>query len=433
MTLRADPETERAWTRWVMQTARTWDDISDAVKRTDIDIIDDDHQKLTELTLGINNLLEASKDGHFDLDAIQKQRQILESLYAYAEHHFHREEDLIKRLGLPDLERQSKQHETFLTMLRSALDDFNQGKLTVSIHLKQWILEWWVRHINEIDYRTFRQENMVERLLANPDAWPNLVAMIKPTVVERIDAEHKNLVRVAIDWVSALRAGEDGKPLLHEIVRCAREHFSDEEAVIAQHGLPGLEHQKEQHENFMATLLGLEAEKDSAPIDGMGLILNWWISHINATDSASFAFEHIEEAILEEAADWEHIKEFIWPTGIARLDGQHRAIAEKMLQIEAAEDKEAMLAKVDDMIELARHHFSDEEGLMARENSALLRVHADSHFSFLSTVQSYRDDLCHDRLEASRGLKRHLLAWWLRHIREFDIPAYGIRQGEAGT
>lgn len=425
-----ESDAERHWSRWVMQTARNWDDISDVVKRTEINVIDDDHQKLTELTLSINNLLEASKDGQFDLAAIERQRQTLESLYAYSEHHFLREEELIEKLGLPDLERQRKQHGIFLDMLRKALEDFNHGRLTVSIHLKQWILEWWVRHINEMDYQTFCQENLVERVSSNPEVWPHLVAMVKPTGIDSIDAEHEKLIKVAIRWVNALQTGQESKAYFDELARCAQEHFHDEEELIVKHGLPGLEMQKSQHQKFMEILHSFEDKWATSPAEGIGTILNWWVSHINGTDGSSFAVEQLESAVFDNAADWEHIRDFILPTGVVRLDDQHRSIAEKMLQVEAAEDKSSLISSLDEMITLARHHFSEEEALMAREGSRVLRVHAEAHVGFLDMVQGYRDDLSHDRLEASKGLKRYLLTWWMRHIREFDIPAYGVTQTE---
>ena len=423
----SETEAEQHWIRWVMQTSRNWDDIADVVRRTSIDIIDDDHQKLTELTLQINNLLDASKEGRFSLEAIEKQRYILESLYVYAEHHFLREEDLIEKLGLPDREIQSKQHEIFLNMLRKALDDFNQGRLTVSIHLRQWILEWWVNHINKVDYHTFQQENLIERVLARPETWTHLVLLIKPTGVEVIDAEHRRLIRVASQWVNALQSGQDGLASLMELEHCASEHFQNEERLIVQHGLPGIDEQRTLHANFLKNLRSLSLSKVADPVESVRLILNWWISHINEADSISFSADHLGESVFDDAVNWEQLSVFVMATGVDLIDAEHRVIAEKMLSLEESSDIQGALAKLDEMIALAMHHFSDEELLMARKGSPLLRVHADNHLMFLDMVRGYRNDLEHDRLQISRGLKRHLLMWWVRHIREYDIPAFMSR------
>lgn len=431
----AEIEAERHWVRWVMQTARNWDDIATVVKRTDIDMIDDDHQKLTELTLQINNLLDTTskENRQFDLTAIQRQRHILESLYTYAEHHFHREEDLIQKLGLPDADKQKKQHEIFLNMLRTTLDDFNQGRLTVSIHLKQWVLEWWVRHINEVDYQTFRQENLIDHILAKPATWAYLIPLIKPTGIASIDAEHHQLIYVATDWVKALQAGQDGAQLLNKLEHCAREHFINEERLIEQHGLPGLENQKEQHTKFLETLHAFTTDKSTDPVVGIRLILNWWISHINDADSMSFSAEQLDEIVFDGAISWEQLEKFVLSTGVAKLDAEHRTIAEGMLGLDTVSDATVTLAKLDDMITLARHHFSDEESLMAHVGAPVLRVHSDNHLLFLEMVQGYRDDIAQGRLLVSKGLKRHLLAWWIRHIREYDMPAYGAGQNPALT
>lgn len=423
----AEVDAERHWVRWVMQTARNWDDISSVVKRTDIDMIDDDHQKLTELTLQINNLLDTSskESRQFDLAAIAQQRHILESLYTYSEHHFHREEALIEKLGLPDGEKQRKQHEIFLNMLRTALDDFNQGRLTVSIHLKQWVLEWWVRHINEVDYHTFRQENLVERILAKPEAWAYLIPLVKPTGVASIDAEHQQLIHLAIAWVQALQAGQDGVRQLSELERCAREHFVDEECLIEQHGLPGLENQKVQHAKFLETLHAFATGDTSDPVAGVRLILNWWVSHINDADSVSFSAEHLDEIVFDGALGWEQLEKFVLSTGVAKLDAEHRAIAEQMLGLETGSDPQVALEKLNNMIALARHHFADEEALMTHAGSPVLRVHADNHKMFLEMIEGYRNDIAQGRLLVSKGLRRYVLAWWVRHIREYDMPAYG--------
>lgn len=429
----AEVDAERHWVRWVMQTARNWDDISAVVKRTDIGIIDDDHQKLTELTLQINNLLDTTtQEGRqFDLAAIQRQRHILESLYAYAEHHFHREEDLIEKLGLPDGEKQHRQHEIFLNMLRTALEDFNHGRLTISIHLKQWVLEWWVRHINEMDYKTFCQENLVKQILAKPDTWAYLIPLIKSTGVASIDAEHHQLIHIATDWIKALQAGQDGAPHLLALECCVREHFVNEEMLIEQHGLPGLAQQKEQHAKFLEALQAIDHEHSPDPVAGIQLILNWWISHINEFDSNSFSAEHLDEIIFAGALSWEQLEAFVLTTGVAKLDAEHRIIAERMLALDSDADPAHTLAKLDDMIALARHHFAVEEALMAHAGSALLRVHADNHLLFLDMLQGYRDDIAHGRLHVSKGLKRHLLRWWVAHIRDYDMPAYGMNQTQA--
>ena len=425
----SETEAEQHWIRWVMKTSRNWDDIVDVVKRTSIDIVDDDHQKLTELTLQINNLLDASKDRRFSLESIEKQRNILESLYLYAEHHFRREEDLIEKLGLPDGQIQRKQHEVFLNMLRKALDDFNQGRLTVSIHLRQWILEWWVNHINQVDYHTFKQENLIERVLAKPETWSHLILLIKPTGVEKIDAEHRHLVQVAGEWVNALQAGQDGLALLKELERCVSEHFKNEENLIAQQGLPGIDNQRALHANFLENLRSLSS-KVADPVDSVRLILNWWISHINEADSVSFSVDHLAESVFDDAVSWEQLSVFVMTTGVDLIDAEHRAIAEKMLRLEESSDTQGALAKLDDMIALAMHHFSDEELLMARKGSPLLRVHADNHQMFLDMIRGYRNDFEHDRLQISKGLKRHLLMWWVKHIREYDIPAFVSSQAE---
>ncbi len=58
------------WTRWILQTARKWEDIDEIIKITGIDTIDNDHRKMAEYALEINNLIDLfEKEGLFFGDA----------------------------------------------------------------------------------------------------------------------------------------------------------------------------------------------------------------------------------------------------------------------------------------------------------------------------------------------------------------------------
>ena len=41
----------RDWGRWVMQTARTWDDLSPVIRACGLDSVDDDHRRMIEYEL----------------------------------------------------------------------------------------------------------------------------------------------------------------------------------------------------------------------------------------------------------------------------------------------------------------------------------------------------------------------------------------------
>ena len=49
---------EDAWARWVMETARKWEDIDDLIHHTGIEAVDADHRRMTEVALQISNLLD---------------------------------------------------------------------------------------------------------------------------------------------------------------------------------------------------------------------------------------------------------------------------------------------------------------------------------------------------------------------------------------
>lgn len=172
--------TEAHWTRWVMQTARSWDDITGIINKTGIDSIDNDHRQMTEVVLEVNNLIDIYESGAIDLNAIHEQGRVLETLYTLAKRHFDREIIIIEKYDLPQLEEQQKQHRQFLEMLTGYINDFKEGRLAVSLNLKSAVLEWWVRHINTVDTQTFSRENWTKVAIDNARSWDDVARSSAP-------------------------------------------------------------------------------------------------------------------------------------------------------------------------------------------------------------------------------------------------------------
>lgn len=424
---------QQLWSRWVLQTARNWQDVADVVRMTDIDLIDQDHRKIVELTLELGNVLQS---GEFDLKKIRLQSTALENLYAYSEYHFHREERLIQQFDLPYIDRQRSQHHALLARLRTVIGDFEQGRLTATMNLKSSVLEWWVSHINELDYQTFSQEGMVERIIHSADNWEAMQDVVKPVGIADLDAEHRQLAVMALWLVKAARQGGETKENLYlALYQAAEAHFQHEEKLITAHGLPGLDEHSRQHAKF---LQGLQAYVDAwdkgdrvVSEESLYAILGWWVAHINEVDAPFFSFDRVSEHVFTSVSEWDDFRRFIRPSCVPQIDQDHEVISSLLLRIDRlavlADGEEATarwLEYFDSIIAVIRKHFTEEQALMAQHQLPVANVHRDEHEKFLLLLSGYREDVAHRRLLVSATLKQHILDWWVNHANQFDYPTF---------
>lgn len=439
-------ERESHWVRWALRTARHWSDIENDIRRMEVEAIDSDHRRLTELTLELSGLLGFGDERVLDLKKIEQQGKVLETIYTFSEFHFRREEDMIRRFDLPYAEQQFRQHEKFLSMLRETLEEFKKGRLTISMNLNNWVLDWWVSHINQLDYLTFRQDNWFSRVIDQADSWASLAAIVHPTHVSDVDAEHRQLAELALDIISRLRSGgtlEVGQ--FDRIIAASEAHFHHEEAIIRTYGLPALALQEQQHA-FMLSAFREYREKLVAgtldkPGEVTGMILNWWVTHINDTDQVSFAGSEIDTLVCGDAKSWAEFQRFVPVLGVEAVDQDHQDITQQFLKIEPlvqesrrAElsgdaammeaSRERWLALLHDIEEAARRHFVREDLLMDRIGTQIAPVHRTEHARFLEILASYQGDLRAGRINLSSSIQQFLLTWWLRHINEMDAPSF---------
>jgi hemerythrin len=110
--------------------------------------------------------------------------------------------------------------------------------------------------------------------------------------VTQFDNEHKKLIGLVDDLLEAMRQGK-GKDVLSTTMRQLLDytvtHFRGEEKAMQQHGYPGYELQRAQHDEFVGKVTGLKEdyEKGNTSISVSVLnYLNTWISdHIKKIDS----------------------------------------------------------------------------------------------------------------------------------------------------
>jgi hemerythrin len=112
--------------------------------------------------------------------------------------------------------------------------------------------------------------------------------------VELIDEQHKMLIQRLSDLSSAFRMGMEQNKVIKTLdfmIDYTDFHFSTEEKVMAENDYPGLEEQKEQHEEFKGTLNNIledYREEGTTPAIATSInvfLLNWLMKHIMGSDS----------------------------------------------------------------------------------------------------------------------------------------------------
>jgi hemerythrin-like metal-binding domain len=106
--------------------------------------IDGQHQKLIGM---INDLNDAMRQGK-GKDILGK---ILNGLIGYAGTHFKLEEKYFDQFGYPDTDNHKKEHSNFKQKVAAFKNDFNAGKLGLSIELIDFLSDWLRNHIMGID------------------------------------------------------------------------------------------------------------------------------------------------------------------------------------------------------------------------------------------------------------------------------------------
>lgn len=150
---------ELAWKRWVVQSARCWEDVSGIIQPIGIDIVDNEHMLFTQYALDLNLIIRALNDREASFEDLHKGDEIFQRLLDYAEIHFDHELKIMKEIKTPLLKAHLEQHDIFMKMINGYYDEFKRGRLHIVGGLKLSILDWWVNHINGIDYQTFVVRN----------------------------------------------------------------------------------------------------------------------------------------------------------------------------------------------------------------------------------------------------------------------------------
>lgn len=106
--------------------------------------MDAQHQKLVGL---INQLYDAMRQG-MGKDVTGK---IINELYNYTITHFRAEERLMSEKNFPKLAEQEASHEKFTAKVNQFKQDFDDGKLSLSMDIMNFLQDWLKNHIMKMD------------------------------------------------------------------------------------------------------------------------------------------------------------------------------------------------------------------------------------------------------------------------------------------
>ncbi len=112
--------------------------------------IDQQHKKLVGF---INRLYEvmqpASNQDMFDsaLKELVTQATVINEMVDYSQYHFSTEERYMRNYTYPGYEKHKKEHESFIHEVRIFKNDFDNGKVVLSIKIMQFLKKWLKNHI----------------------------------------------------------------------------------------------------------------------------------------------------------------------------------------------------------------------------------------------------------------------------------------------
>jgi hemerythrin-like metal-binding protein len=426
-----------AWIRWLMQTARQWDDISDIIRETGIEVIDHDHRKMIEYAFQLNQILSRNRSNSVNIDLIGDQSQLLWELYRYTRMHFSREEELIQDFHLQNYEFHKEQHKRILLVLQNMIHDFVSGRISISSNLKMMILDWIITHINETDRDTFLIENF-RPLLNRSTTWEEVKTIIRPTGIIVIDDQHRKMTELTLSLHQLIGSSPNEKELknrIGELIDYASLHFQTEEDFIRTHSIDGLDQQKNQHRKFLELIDTYRQDLSKRNLNELKtIILEWWINHINHTDFNTFNLRKWAHRIFQSVTGIDEAMLLIRKTGIEPIDREHRILIEKSFELiqsieksdpENRADQQASWTILEEICRFAADHFHEEETRMkTMTGSPVIDRHLQEHRQILAMLHDHLNLIREGKIRLSAGFKVKLFEWWINHTNDTDYLTF---------
>jgi len=464
---------DEKWVAWAIQTSRKWADVEDILKYTNIDFIDNDHRILIEYALDLNRVITKAQTS-FTMDLIHETKDVLNRFYEYAVDHFHREEIFMEFYMLPNVEAHKHEHNRILSILRRALDDFESGKVKVSVKLKMQVMDWLIKHVNIIDYNFFDINNWSNNLV-NASHLDEIKPIIHLTGVGDIDHQHMTLTGMAIDLIHEVEkvlSDDEIIKCFDDFINYAKYHFEYEHQFMMKYSIAEMQDHLKEHDYFINKLTEYKHEALEKKMDLNSVkrwTLTWWIKHINLIDRKYFSFKSWASDVIEKAHTMDEVRDVLRLTGIEEVDQDHLALMEIIIKLnneirsfeaevlssktaggkktlkdlntfmtkgkipienmedlhQLQEDQKATVIKyLDEAFDIAKTHFQREERIMENRGISDLSAHKKEHILVLQNLKGIKENYESGLLDISSNIKKMILDWWIEHTNTTDFRTF---------
>ncbi len=105
--------------------------------------LDDPHKYLFKQLIELDQAIDQNK-----VDGLKDLFQVLDVFCLY---HFTAEESLMAKYGYPNLIAHRRQHDAFREKIEDFKELYSQDNLCLAIELRDYIQEWIVNHITNVD------------------------------------------------------------------------------------------------------------------------------------------------------------------------------------------------------------------------------------------------------------------------------------------
>ncbi len=434
-------EADKNWTRWVLQTAKTWEDMKFVIHETGIAHIDHEHKRMTDYMVEINKLLfELEKS--FCVEVFDTQRRMMTSFYQYTATHCKNEEIFIKKYNIDGLELQQKEHKKLLSLMNEIIFQFETGRVTSAFRHRIKLLSLVVNHINTIDNKVFKYSNISQKIIL-ADNWDDINTFIRLIHVPLIDKQHKKLTEMIIMLIKKLNETTKSRIItieeikfLEDVIAYSELHFRTEEAIIKKYNIPGKDIQEEQHTIFIQFLNEKLNDLKNKNIEGIEdmkeRLLLWWIQHINIFDYKTFRQNDWLKKVLIESRKVEDVSWLIPRMGIESVDSDHKHFIDILFENvdifdhSNSSNKEKRIQALNELYIYAKNHFEREETIMQTKNVLDREQHKFEHISILNSLKQFNKLNLNGKVDLSSAFKRKILKLWISHINDTDTATFGV-------
>lgn len=431
------------WSRWIMQTATTLEDLEGIIQDTGIERIDREHNRLVEYVLEMGEAIRYSDTSSFDSRKLETQNLLFSRFLNALQTHFKTEEYYIDRYRLKGKPYQQQEHDNILKNFKNIISDFKEGILSTFQVVRISLISELVNHINGIDHQTFLLENFLPILRSAHD-WDDVSEIIKSTGLPFVDEEHKVLTIKIISLkiylskienkIQTKSQKEKSLNLIKQLFKYTQTHFDHEESFLKKYRFDAQNHIS-LHKYFLSHVfkLGREIEANrnvdlEAFID---FLLSWWINHINGNDYKEFHFTRIAEPVFNLSKTSDDFTWLIRKVDNPTIDNEHAHLISLLLKLNEKVNAGKMFdvrKELSLIADFAEKHFIHEEKIMSTNTLDIDGIHADAHQKLLGYVEDAVSHAVSGRSQISPAFLKRMMRWWVEHTNGMDYDTFVLNR-----